>query len=209
MVIEIERPLVLRFRLPGEWWPIPLQSEHVAKESIRRLIDRQVGRADDRAILRDGLRGQFYDAVERAVAGDGQSMHIALDVVEELPLSSSFTVFILPQQLTPAIGESGEALIAVLRAGLESAQPEAVSTLVEFTTGSSRVLRSHSTTVGSDEPPTLPSLIANYWISMPGTKRVVLVSFVTAYAELEEVMLTFFDSIMRAAYWEERASPPG
>ena len=202
MVVEVDRLPALRFRLPGEWWPIPLTSESAAKDSIRRLIDRQVGRADDRAIMRADLRKEYYESVRAAVSGEGQSMHIALDVVEEMPLSSSFTVFLLPQPMTPAIGETGEAVIAVLRAGLETARPDVVSTLVEFAVGASRVLRSHRITEAIDDPPTLPSMIADYWISIPGTKRVALVSFTTAYAALADVMLTFFDSIVRATYWD-------
>ena len=206
MAVEVGALPVLRFRLPGEWWPIPLLSEDAALASIRKLVDIRIGRADDRAILRDELRGQLSRAVADAVAGDGQSLYIALDVVEELPMSSSFTVFLPQQPLTPAIGDSGEAVLAVLRPGIEAAGPDSVSTLVEFSVGPSCVLRSHRVTEAVQEPPTLPSLLANYWITIPGTKRVALVTFSSAYAEIAEVMLTFFDAIVRATYWEERAS---
>ncbi|MCU1413965.1 MAG: hypothetical protein JWN80_1305 [Microbacteriaceae bacterium] len=197
---------VLRFRLPGQWWPIPLRSESTAKASIKALVDTVIGVADDRAILRDSMRKQLFESVEKAVAGGGQSMYIAQDVIEEVPLSASFTVILPGQGMTPAIGEEGAGVIEILRRGLEQADPNSAPTFVEFDANDSRVLRSHSIRPGQDDPPALPALTANYWISVPGTKRVVLVSFLTAYAELEAVMLTFFDSIVRATYWEDPAS---
>jgi hypothetical protein len=53
----------------------------------------------------------------------------------------------------------------------------------------------------------LPTLVAQYWISIPGTKRVILVVFSTVFVELEEVMLGFFDSIVRVTYWEQPDKP--
>ncbi len=51
-----------------------------------------------------------------------------------------------------------------------------------------------------EEP--LDALAADYWMTIPGTKRFMLVSCSTAYGPLEATMLGFFDSIVRAAFWD-------
>ncbi len=45
----------LIFRLPGTWWPVPLDDRERARASIKGLVRRQVGISDDRARLRDEL----------------------------------------------------------------------------------------------------------------------------------------------------------
>jgi hypothetical protein len=62
--------------------------------------------------------------------------------------------------------------------------------------------------VGSgDDTGTMETLVVDYWAAVPGTKRVMLVSFSTSMAELQEQLLQFFDAIMRAARWEQPQEP--
>lgn len=41
---------------------------------------------------------------------------------------------------------------------------------------------------------------------LPYVKRVVLVSFSTLFSDLSDVMVGFFDSIVRASYWQQPTS---
>ena len=202
----------LRFRLPGRWWQVPLHDATEARASIRALIERQVGRADDRAQVREDMRRQFFAALETAIGGDGQSMSIALDIVEAVPLSASFTVFLPPIGMTPAVGTSGPAVIDIVAQGLALTPGQSPDTAHRFSTAQSEVLRTHHrqiVPVLSDDGDSgeLPTLVAQYWITIPGTKRVILVVFSTVFVELEEVMLGFFDSIVRVTYWEQPNKP--
>lgn len=197
----------LKLRLPGSWWQVPLTDEASARDSIKRLIERQVGRGDEQARLRAELRAQFTAALATAIEADGQAMHIALDVVEEVPLSASIAVFLPPLGMTPAIGTSGAAVIDVLEQGLRALPGADPGSMVIFDAGVSAVLRTHhrtTTLVRGDDgaQAELPMVVADYWVSVPGTKRVMLLTFTTVFAELEEVMLGFFDSIVRLIDWE-------
>ncbi|MEP6481217.1 MAG: hypothetical protein ABJA94_04330 [Rhodoglobus sp.] len=196
----------LRFRLPGQWWQVPLHDKDEARASVRRLVERQVGKADNGAKVRDDLRKQFLAALEFAIEGDGQALHLALDVIEDVPLSASVTVFLPPIGMTPAIGTASSSVMAVLEQGLALTAGNALDTAVRFDIAESTVLRTHKVQVlrvtdidGSIDD--LPTVVAEYWLTIPGTKRVILLVFTTVFAELEEVMLEFFDSIVQVAYW--------
>lgn len=205
---------ILTFRLPGQWWQIPLSDERAARAAIGALVDTQVGSADNQATLRRDLKSRMLAALDSAIAGDGQSMQIALTIVPETPMSASLLVFLPNVFLTPAIGTAPSAVMDVLRLGLETATD--ISTMVRFATSDSEILRlnrvTHAATVveqaaaafaasADAEKNRIPALMVDYWMTVPGFKRAVLVSFSTVYADLEEVMLTLFDSIIRASYW--------
>ena len=194
----------LRFRLPGKWWQVPLTDLDEARASIRRLVDRAVGNRDDRASDRDRMRKQLTTAAEKAVSGRGTAMHIALEIVEGLPIPASFTVFQPDLRLSPAVGTDGPAVIGILQQGLEQRADFNPETAYRFTAHRSEVLRQHRTEVTRAEAETvqeLPALIVDYWMTVPGAKRVVLVSFSTALSGIDEIMLGFFDSVIGASYW--------
>ena len=209
---EAVKPTIpqLRFRLPGSWWQIPLTDLEEARASIRRLVDRAVGNRDDHATDRDRMRKQLTAAAEKAVSGSGTTMHIALEIVEGLPVPASFTVFQPELRLSPAVGTGGPAVIAILEQGLQQRADYNPEMAHRFTAHRSEVLRQHRTemTMTDSEPAEeLPGFVVDYWMTVPGAKRVVLVSFSTALAGMDEIMLGFFDSIIGATYWAGMDEP--
>jgi hypothetical protein len=204
-LVATELP-TLRFRLPGQWSQIPLHERAEARTAIERLVELQVGKADQYATLRRDIRSRLLAALEAAIDGSGQSMHVALNVVPEVPISASFTVFLPAVALTPALGTTSTAVMDVFERGLATAAD--METAQKFGIAGSEVLRVHRETVADfdDEHRDIRSLVVDYWLTVPGTKRIVLVSFSTLFSELAEVMITFFDSILRASYWEMPAA---
>lgn len=197
----------LRLRLPGTWWQIPLHDIDEAKASIRTLVDQQVGRRDDRAANRAEFRQQLLAAAEAAAQANGKTMHIALEIAEGIPIPVSITVLLPEMRLTPAIGTDALSVIGILQQGLERKpgfDPQRVS---RFSVRESEVLRVYhqeQTTYGEEQ---IPGLAVEYWITIPGFKRVALLSFSTALAGIDDIMLGFFDSIVKATYWDEPATP--
>ena len=197
----------LKFALPGEWRQVPLHDEVSARASIRRLIDARVGRADEHAQLRDSMRRQLFDGLAAAIEGDGQSMTVALDVIEGVPFSASFTVYLPPLGMTPAVGTFPAEVMRVLQAGLEAMPDQHPETMIRFAATGSEALRTHhirqvAAAGESHAGDALPTLVAQYWLTIPVTTRVMLVVFSTVFVDLEQVMLNFFDSIVRASHWE-------
>lgn len=202
----------LRLRLPGQWWQVPLHDEAQARSSVKRLVARQVGTGDERARLRAELRGQFLAALETAIAGEGQSLHIALDVVEGVPISATLAVMLPPLGMTPAVGTASEAVLEILERGMRELPGAPSETMVRVSAGRGEAIRTlrRETRLVRDEQGAaeeLPTLLVDYWVAVPGTKRVMLLAFMTVFAELEEVMVGFFDAIVRVIAWDEVAHP--
>jgi hypothetical protein len=111
----------------------------------------------------------------------------------------------LPQQaITPAIGTSAAAVMDVLAQGIQETLTETWPTAKRLQTKESEVLRMHRRVPieGKGEQEPLDALVADYWMTIPGTKRFALVSCATAFGPLEETMLGFFDSLMRVTRWD-------
>lgn len=205
----------LRFRLPGDWWMIPLADRDAALASASRLVRHRIGPQDDRATLRARLNRDFIPAIDEAIRGNGQSLMIAIQVVEAVPLPIAITVYLPDVSLTPSIGRRADRVLDVLQLGLDSVEenPE-IGDLGEYeriTLSDSmalRTVRTRTTEVGSgNDRGTSEVLVVDYWLAVPGTKRVVLANFSTSFVDLREHMLTFFDSIVRATYWQQPEEP--
>ncbi|WP_168626569.1 MULTISPECIES: hypothetical protein [unclassified Cryobacterium] len=199
----------LRFRLPGDWWATSLLDREAAIAAATRLIRHRIGTTDDRSALRARLRREFTAAIDEAIAGNGQSMFLAIQLVDGLPLPITITVYLLDVELVPAVGTRGDRVLGILRQGLEGSADTGDLTALELAgTSALRRDRIRATAVGSgDDSGSLDVLIVDYWLAVPDTKRVVLVNFSTSMAGLREHLLPFFDALMRVAYWEKQQQP--
>ncbi|TPW72267.1 hypothetical protein [Schumannella sp. 10F1B-5-1] len=220
---RVEPPLPqLRFRLPGEWWPVPLTDPTALEESLRGLARRKIGPQDDRAVLRAQLRERTRAAALAARDGGGVMTYLALEIVEDAPLPTSFTVFLPEQRLTPVLGTGPDAVVDLIEQGLRSLGVNGIESAERLDTPVTQGLRIHRTLVTplaeSDRPAgSVPdevpwaaeerrTLVADYWLAVPGRRRFVLVTFSTPLVPLQDVMLGLFDSIVQAAYWAEAPS---
>lgn len=194
----------LKFRLPGDWWMIPLADRETAVASATRLIRHRIGMQDERAALRARLVRDFAAAIDEAISGNGQSMLIAVQIVESVPLPISITVYLPEVGMTPAIGTSSDRVLDILERGLEGRDLGEFERLELKHSTALRSTRIRQVELGSsDDRGTLDVLVVDYWIAVPGTKRVLLASFSTSFAELREQMVVFFDSVVRVTYWQD------
>lgn len=199
----------LRFRLPGDWWMLPLTDREAGVASAMRLIRHRIGTQDDRAALRARLHRDFTAAIDEAVKGNGQSLLIAIQIVEAVPLPISIAVYLPDLTMTPAIGTRGDRVLGILQQGLAGLERPDIGGPGDFTrldlaeTTALRSSRIRSIDVGEGEDRgTTEVFVVDYWLAIPGTKRVVLANFSTSFVQLHEQMLVFFDAIIRATYWE-------
>lgn len=207
----------LRFRLPGDWWAVDLHERDAAVASAHRLARHRIGPQDDRVLLRERVTRELTEAIDAAIRAGGQSMFIAINILDGVPLPISFGVYLPEVGMTPAIGTDPDRVLDILEQGVqhvataEHADPGDPADRVRIAlpeTKATRIHRVRAIDVGSGEDAgTLETLIVDYWVAVPGTKRVMLVSFTTSMAALQEQLLQFFDAIMRAARWE--SAPTG
>lgn len=104
--MAVRRPRVgsVGFLLPASWWTIDLATEESRRRSVSRLVDQQVGRADDRAGLRADARKQLGDAADQAAAAGGRVMAVSLMQAQGVPITATLTVYRVPGGEVTGIG---------------------------------------------------------------------------------------------------------
>ncbi len=205
----------LRFRLPGDWWTTDLTDRDAAVASAHRLVRHRIGPQDDRVLLRQRVIGDFTRAIDAAIEAKGLSMFMAISIAEGVPIPITFTVHLPDVSLSPAIGTKPDVVLDILEQGIETlaagerTDPGDPADRVRIDLPETRATRLHRVRVldvgSGDDIATVESLIVDYWVAIPDSKRILLVSFSTSMAQLQEFLLPFFDAIMRAAIWDHAA----
>ncbi|MBW9095520.1 hypothetical protein JNB62_17710 [Microbacterium jejuense] len=197
-------PPRLTFQLPGRWLTVDPRDARRARADVETTVRDLVGAADDAAIARRRLRSAFDRAIAAAAAADAHALFLCLEAAPGVWTPASLTVH-APKRLrmTPAVGRSADAVLAVLREGLALSAVDGAGTARRLDGPRVSVLRTeraYEETVEEDGVrATATRLEADYWFAVPGSKHVVLASFVTPLGELRNAMLSFFDSIALAA----------
>ena len=197
----------LRFRLPGRWFSVDLSAEAATKSSIQRIARDAIGPADDRAVERAKVRRQLEEAVAAGAGGDVRAIMFSTEIATGTPLPVTLLVFEPAKlRMSPAVGTAPQAVLKVMAEGLKQLDPEAHASMVEVRGPGVSALRTHRVELvedGSEENGIL-RLIADYWIPIPETKRLLMVRFFTPLGELENVMTALFDEFVAVAYFEQK-----
>lgn len=200
------------FRLPGQWLHLLPDEPELSAARIRDHVERVVGKHDDMAQVRALMRDRLKEGLEVAGAGQAESMFICRQLTPKVPMSAVMTVF-SPSELriAPAVGTSPEAVIDMLRRALERKGEPGIEDAVELELPDSRALRMHRVDrrpVAEQAPSIKQSfLIVDYWVARPGTKEVLLVNMFSPLGDIPNVMLSFFDSIVRLSRFEPLDAP--
>ncbi|GAA1941758.1 hypothetical protein [Agromyces allii] len=226
MTETVRRPR-LDLVLPGTWWRAPLEADAETRSAaIAEFVGARYGRRDDLARSRADHRARLGRSIDEAVRAGAVQMHHSESNDGGIAFATTITEYALPS----AFGTSAEPALLAERvvgaltsgaAGAGAAADDPWSAFaaeggVAFAKGESIVLRRIARQVAdraddagiagsaaSDE--TAESITVDYWITVPGSAEVVLVSLSSVLAALEPLMLELFDRIVAAAEW--RAAP--
>jgi hypothetical protein len=178
----------LQLLLPPGWASIPLHDTGARRRAIDDVV--AVSRLDDGqgARLRRELREQLQDVADSAATSGASTL--MLSVQGNPPVPASILVSFLPPSLSvdasqPWLGEGGQVDTAMVRAG-------------------SVVRRIRRRDTAMSEDVTLPTLVADYWVTAPDD-RLTHVAMSTPLVEHEKAMTDLFDAIMESATWEAPA----
>ena len=194
----------LTFQLPGRWIAVDPRDVAAAYGQADTAVRELVGAADDAALARRRLRDVLRHAVDAAHAADAQAMFLCLEAMPGVATPASLTIH-APEgmRMSPAIGMSADAVLAVLRESfrvLEVPGADTARRLDGPRASMLRIDRLREETVEEDGIEVIStSLEAEYWFAVPGSKHVVLASFATPLGEIRNAMLNLFDSIALAA----------
>ena len=208
----VSAPARLRFRLMGTWHPV-LLNDLSSRDLIKNFVRDVVGRRDEDAAVRDRLRRQFEEIIVQAVEARAEAMFVVTEV-GGAPMFATLTVRPVDDvRLSPAIGEAPAEIIRVLSESFEALEREGIDTARVIDMDASQALRLHRIREEEYEEQgqtfTSRALSADYWYTVPGTKELLLVNFITPMGDIAHVMLAFFDAIVRASYFEAVPSAQG
>ena len=208
----------LIFTLPGTWYPVAITDEGASEQDVERMVQGIVGPADDAAVLRRQMHDQVVDACAEAMEGGAVAMYFGKELEKDAPFPVNITVYQPPGlRMSPAVGTESDEVFGILRMGFDDAD----DAFVDVEGGNYRALRrvliekeeSFEVEVSEEETPEEAALRAeaeklefermrvDYWAHVPGTKQIVIVSFMTQMAMIKHLMLNLFDLIVAASHF--------
>jgi hypothetical protein len=204
----------LRFTLPGEWWPAPMEADAAERTAaIAAFVRTHYGRRDDLARARAEHRGRLTQALDAAIDQGATQYHVSLANDGGVAFASTLSEYVLPGAFgtDPAPALLADRVVVALHSESDADaawRAFAAGGGLAFAKGESIVLRR---IVRREADPvdesSVESLTADYWLTVPGAAEVVLVTLSTVLLALEPLMLELFDRIIDAAEWVEAAPP--
>lgn len=191
------------FALPGRWWRIPVQDPKAAAKSIHAYVEHSVGRVDELAQHRAGLRRQLTEAVDEARRINGRNLYLTSEITPGVPIAINLTTYApdLPARLSAEVGVdvAAESFAASLRDG----GPE--SEITVWTGDGVAVVREFRIQYLTDEEGNQErSLRIDYWLFRDGTTDTVLLAFVAPviWDETYEPLIDLIDAIVSTVDWQ-------
>jgi hypothetical protein len=192
--------------LPGSWWTVDLADRAGDERSIRRMAERLLGTHDRLARQRAELRAHMTELVEKAREGGAANLYIALEFSPGVGLPLSLSVFWPPEIVIGSVPSTPSTVIELVRASLDSldSAPSYESGDVEELGTSSAWRRWRIVTSPADgDMPEIATLLVDYWVAVPGTQRVVLLTFSTPLVDEREALLEMFRIIVGLIRWTD------
>lgn len=202
----------LTLRLPGTWVQLDPNRPEVTTERIHSFVELAIGRADQLAQARHDMRhalGMMMDkAPEAAVL---ESTFLCHEIAPGSPTPMAVSVFSPADvHMSPAIGTGPGAVIETFLAAMEVLGDAADWTRIDCADGeAARRWRITETVVaeGAEDLP-LCSFVADYWRTVPGSKRLVLVNVTSPLADIPQTLIRLADAIVAGSRFAPTTTGP-
>lgn len=191
--------------LPGSWWTIPVGNEEMTKRAIHNLAERVTNKQDEFATLRAELRRDLNRLADEAREGGAGELHLALEIVPGMPIPMSLAVFWPDLDVLGSFPSDPRSVIDIVQGALESLPDNGDYVDQELAVlGSSTTYRRCKTVEhpAEGETPEYSTLIVDYWVAVPGTQHVALLSFSTTFPHERELLLELFKVIVESLRWD-------
>lgn len=202
----------LRLVLPGTWQELPLGDDASITDAVAALVRAHYGRRDDQATFRARHRDRLAEAARRARDAGATQYHLSLAAPGGLAFASSVAEYRpgLPLGAVDDPAAVADELVRVLAPGAPGEHWDRFdrSGGAAFEKGDGLVLRTERRLDPSDGERDAPVAIADYWLTVPGSAAVVLLTFTTALAALAPLLTELFDAVVGAAEWSPGGGSP-
>ena len=203
-VSPADAPPMLEFRLPGAWERFATGGASDGAAQVKGFVERLVGKADEQAQLRAGLRARLAEGIRAAQEGSAQSLFVCREIAPGVATPVVMTVYTPAElRMSPVVGTSPEAVMAAYKQARTQVYGESPEAWADLAIPGAQILRTVKAGDVALHPQapdaTIPNLQVDYWYTTPESKQIVLVNFFTPLADIRNVMIEFFDSIVRAS----------
>lgn len=199
--------------LPGRWGTIDLTDAETSRRAVRTVVAQAIGRRDDMAAQRARLRAQTEALAAQAREGGATDLYIALELVPGLAVPLSLTVFWPAQAVLGSSPSAPETVIDRVHELLATRDDDHDDSddLIEDL-GETATLRRcrlvHNDADADTDAPAYDTLIVDYWLAVPGTQHVVLLTFSTPFLQGAEQVLALFRAMVNVIRWHDPADAP-
>ncbi|NTV39228.1 MAG: hypothetical protein HGA51_04625 [Demequinaceae bacterium] len=190
----------LVLRLPGTWVQLDPSRPDLTDTRIRAFVRSSIGRADALASARADMRRALALMLERAdPVAALESAFVCHEVSPGVPTPLAVSVFTPDAiHMSPVVGTRPEDVIAGFVAAMGAIGDADGWHVLPCVDGiAARRWRVTQTAVaeGLEDVP-LRSFTADYWRTVPGSKRLVLVNVTSPLADLEQTLLRLADAVV-------------
>ncbi|MFC8001901.1 hypothetical protein ACFUCH_02350 [Streptomyces olivaceus] len=192
-----EPPSDYSLTLPEGWFRIPLSPEEL-DASVDALVERQFEGVDDAPHLKRQIRRDLVKRGRKSFRNGGIEFYVSLEMGGPLPIPASLVVTLVPPgQDALAPRDLAMSLAASGPLGQEVS-------IMERPTGD--IVRTRVRTEPEPDDAmgnTLPVTSADYYLRVPRSPAILLLSFSTPLDPIAETMVELFDAIAGSLTWRE------
>lgn len=190
----------LVLRLPGTWVQLDPSRPELTDKRIRTFVEVSMGRADELATARADMRKALGLMVERAEpAAALESTFLCHEVSPGVPTPIAVSVFSPDAiHISPVIGTQPDDVISGFISAMEvigDGEGWEVLPCVDGVAARRWRITESVVAEGLEDVP-LTAFSADYWRTVPGSKRLVLVNVTSPLADLAQSLLRMADAIV-------------
>lgn len=189
--------------VPQDWWRIPLEDEDRRRRSVRALVRRQFRGVDCDPRTRRELKEVLDNVADSGQRRGGVELYVSTGLDAGVPLPASLLVSVIrPEELGAGGPTTPDELYMVLR---DSAPDVSVVPLDAGRALRRRreLLRRDVRDLGHQKPGTE----LDYFVPVPHSTALLLLSFSTPLGEVSGALVELFDAVAASLHWG--AEPAG
>jgi len=203
----------LTLRLPGTWVQLDPGRPEITEARVRAFVEASIGRADQLASARAHLRKALGSVLERGEGPAGlESTFLCQEIAPGVATPIAVSVFAPPDvRMSPVVGTSPEAVIAGFLDAMEviegAPQWKRLACADGWAARRWRVATRAALPVLAEQ--SFPTFAAEYWRTVPGTKRLMLITVTSPLADIPQTMLRLADAVVAGSrFAPERPARP-
>ena len=196
---HVETPRLV-LRLPGTWVQLDPSRPELTDKRVRAFVELSMGRADELATARADMRKALGLMLERAdPVAALESTFLCHEVAPGVPTPIAVSIF-TPEaiRMSPVIGTNPEDVIAGFVAAMEAmgdGDDWEVRPCVDGAAARRWRVTESVIAEGLEDVP-IRAFSADYWRTVPGSKRLVLVTVTSPLADIPQTLLHLADAIV-------------